>query len=133
MSLRARQRGATLIELIVFLVIVGIAAAGVMEALTQAQSGGATPIQILEATKLAESRLEFLAGQSEVQSFATLTDPCAGTTPPPVCQLPPGYQIAQPTVVPDFGKNPALTALVVQVTAPDGRVLATLTDVVAEY
>ncbi len=133
MSTPARNRGVTLVELIVFIVIVGIAVAGIMEALTQAQSGNATPIQILEATKLAESRLEFLVGQSATQGFAALTDPCAGAAPPPVCQLPPGFSIAQPTVVADFSGNPALTELTVAVTAPDGRVLADVTDVVAEY
>ncbi len=133
MSARKRQRGVTLVELIVFLVIVGIAAAGIMEALAQSPGGNATPVQILEATKLGESRLELLVGQSETQRITGLADPCAATTPPPVCQLPAGYQIAQPTVIPDFGGNPALTELSVQVAAPDGRVLATLTDVVAEY
>ncbi len=66
----SRQRGVTLIELIVFIVIVGIAIGGVLSILTQAVRTSADPMVQKQALAIAEALLE----EIELQPF-TFCDP----------------------------------------------------------
>src|SRR5690349_16896813 len=54
---RGRQRGLTLIELVMFVVIVGAAVAGVLKVYTLAVGGSADPLVRKQATAVAESLL----------------------------------------------------------------------------
>lgn len=53
-----RQRGLSLIELVVFMVIMGIAAAGVLQLLNLANTASADPVRRKQALMIAESLLE---------------------------------------------------------------------------
>jgi MSHA pilin protein MshD len=55
---RARQRGFTLIELIIFIVIVGVALAGILGVMNQVVRNSADPMLTKQAAALADSVLE---------------------------------------------------------------------------
>lgn len=60
-SLPARQRGLTMIELIVFIIVIGVAVAGVLGTLTTVTQRSADPLQRKQAMLRAESLLEEVA------------------------------------------------------------------------
>lgn len=57
-GLAARQRGFTLIELIIFIVIVGVALAGILTVMNQVVSRSADPMLTKQAVALADSVME---------------------------------------------------------------------------
>ena len=142
-GMRAAQRGVTLIELIAFIVIMGISVVALLSMYRAVLPHGATPAQITLATQLAQERMELLLGQRDAYGYSTalLADPCAGGTPPAICtnQFTPSglYSIVV------AGVNPALPwsglstdsyrMLGVRVLGPDGKQLANLSAVIANY
>lgn len=67
---RSRQRGLTIIELIMFMVIMGVAAAGIMQVLNMANTNSADPIRRKQAMLVAEAYME----EVQLASF-TACDP----------------------------------------------------------
>ena len=142
-SARAAQRGVTLIELIAFIVIMGISVTALLSMYRAVLPHGTTPAQITLATQLAQERMELLLGQRDASGYSTvvLADPCAGATPPALCtdQFTPSglYSIVV------TGVNPAVQfsglsidsyrMLGVKVLGPDGNQLANLSAVIANY
>lgn len=138
-----RQRGVTLIELIAFIVIMGISVIALLSMYRAVLPRGATPAQITLATQLAQERMELLLGQRDALGYSTaaLTDPCAGGTPPAICtsQYTPSGQYS--IVV--TGVNPPVQwsgfsvdsyrMLGVRVLGPDGNQLAGLSAVIGNY
>ena len=139
----AVQRGVTLIELIAFIVIMGISVTALLSMYRAVLPRGATPAQITLATQLAQERMELILGQRAASGYSTvvLTDPCVGGTPPAICTsqfTPTGlYSIIV------VGINPAVQfsglstnsyrMLGVKVLGPDGNQLANLSAVIANY
>jgi MSHA pilin protein MshD len=70
MSIRHKQRGASLIELIMFIVIVGVALAGIVLVMNATTRGSADPLVHKQALAIAESLLE----EAELMPF-TFCDP----------------------------------------------------------
>ncbi len=143
----ATQRGMTLIELIVFTVIMGIAAVALLSMYRAVLPHGTTPSQITIATQLAQERMELLLGQRDAGGYSTavLTDPCAGGTPPAICNeflAAPVPGAASYSVV-AVGISPVVTwsglsadnyrMFGVTVLGPDGGQLASLSAVIANY
>jgi hypothetical protein len=139
----AAQQGVTLIELIVFIVIMGISVVALLSMYRAVLPHGLTPAQITLATQLAQERMELLLGQRDVDGYSTavLTDPCVGGTPPAICAsqfTPTGLYSIVVT-----GVNPPLQwsglsvddyrMLGVKVLGPDGNQLANLSAVIANY
>ena len=139
----ASQLGVTLIELIAFIVIMGISVIALLSMYRAVLPHGATPAQITLATQLAQERMELLLGQRITDGYSStmLTDPCVGGTPPAICTdqyTPSGLYSIVVT-----GINPAVQfsglstnnfrMLGVQVLGPDGRPLANLSSVIANY
>jgi Tfp pilus assembly protein PilV len=140
---RAASRGVSLIELIAFIVIMGISVVALLSMYRAVLPRGATPAQITLATQLAQERMELLLGQRDAGGYSTvaLTDPCVGGTPPKVCTdqyTPSGLYSIVVT-----GVNPAVQwaglstnsyrMLGVRVLGPDGKQLAGLSAVIANY
>jgi Tfp pilus assembly protein PilV len=145
-ALSAVQRGVSLIELIAFIVIMGISVTALLSMYRAVLPRGATPSEITLATQLAQERMELILGQRAASGYSTavLTDPCVGGTPPAICtnQFTPSglYSIVV------TGINPALSwpaispvdansyrMLGVRVLGPDGNQAASLSAVIANY
>lgn len=71
-SQRARQRGITLVEMIIFIVIIGIAVAGVLGVMTMTTKNSADPLRRKQALMIAEALLE----EVELAGF-TYCDPAS--------------------------------------------------------
>ena len=141
---RAAQRGVTLIELIAFIVIMGMSVMALLSMYRAVLPHGATPAQITLATLLAQERMELLLGQRVTSGYSTaaLTDPCVGGTPPAICtsQFTPSglYSIVVTGVDPPLQWSSVTGTdtyrmLGVQVLGPDGNPLANLSAVIANY
>jgi MSHA pilin protein MshD len=140
-----RQAGVTLVELIVFIVVVSISVSGVLLAFSATQRGAITPNQLTQATQLAQQRMELILARKTVLSFACFTsprfDPCqtaaaAGVCPATTasttggCSAPPtGYTISIPLLV-IAGNDATIT---VTVLGSSGTQLAELKALVTNY
>lgn len=73
-------RGFTLIELIMFIVIVGVVAAAMVQAFSATARGSYQGKQLTQATQLAQQRMEVILGQRWRRGYAafddTTYDPC---------------------------------------------------------
>lgn len=72
-----RDAGQTLIELIVFIVVIGIVVAGSMRAFQTVLLNSSKPAYILTAGQLADARMNLIILQRHVTGFTNLTDPCS--------------------------------------------------------
>jgi Tfp pilus assembly protein PilV len=133
----------TLIELVAFIVIMGISVIALLSMYRAVLPRGATPAQITMATQLAQERMELLLGQRDAFGYSTavLTDPCAGGTPPAVCtnQFTPSGQysiivtgVSPPVQWSGFSVD-IHRMLGVRVLGPDGNQLAGLSAVIGNY
>ena len=138
----ATQRGVTLIELIAFIVIMGIASMALLSMYRAVLPRGATPSQITIATQLAQERMELILGKRVADGYSTtvLTDPCVGGTPPAICtnQFTPSglYSVVVVGISPALqwsGTTNTYRMLGVQVLGPDGNQFANLSAVIANY
>jgi Tfp pilus assembly protein PilV len=139
----AAQRGVSLIELIAFIVIMGISVTALLSMYRAVLPRGATPEEITLATQLAQERMELILGQRIVDGYSTvvLNDPCVGGPIPAICtnQFTPSglYSIIV------TGINPAVQfsglstnsyrMFGVKVLGPDGNQLANLSAVIGNY
>lgn len=137
------QRGVTLIELIAFIVIMGISVVALLSMYRAVLPRGSTPAQITLATQLAQERMELLLGQRDARGYSTavLTDPCIGGTPPAICTnqyTPAGlYSIVVTGVNPPLQWSGFSTdeyrMIGVRVLGPSGSQLAELSAVIGNY
>ena len=131
-----RGRGFTLLEMIVFIVIVGVAAVALFQMFRQTLPRSPTPGQLIQAAQLAQERMELILGRRGVVSYAALNDPCVGGTPPAICTNTFGYTVAVSgisAVVPWNGNPVADFKLITVTVSLGGTQLAQSDAVVANY
>ena len=131
----AAQRGVTLVELIAFIVIMGISVTALLSMYRAVLPRGATPAEITLATQLAQERMELILGQRVARGYSPVTslDPCPGAA---ICTPTTGYSVivngANSPVV-WSGVTSSYRQIGVQVLGPDNNQLAILSAVVANY
>ena len=135
-----RRRGFTLVEMVVFIVIVGVAAVALFQTFGQTLPRSPTPAQLVQATQLAQERMELILGRRGVASYAALNDPCVGGTPPAICTTTFGYVVtvaginAPPPVPVAWNGNPTADFKLITVTVSRGGTQLAQSDaVVANY
>lgn len=69
--------GQTLIDLVVFIVVMGIVISGSMLAFQTVLLNSAKPAQMLTASQLAAARMNLIIQQRRVNGFALISDPCS--------------------------------------------------------
>lgn len=100
-ALRARHknRGATLVEMIMFIVIMAIVVGGLMSAFTGSLRGAPQSKSMTEALELAKERLELIRAQRKRLGFsgfaASTYDLCALGSTHPACTTTFGYSVEQ--------------------------------------
>jgi hypothetical protein len=81
--------------MVAFIVIMGIAAVALFRMFAQTLPRSPTPAQLVQATQLAQERMELILGRRGAPgvTYATLNDPCVGGTPPAICTTTFGYVV----------------------------------------
>ena len=147
------QRGVTLIEMIAFIIIVGLLMSGLIGGFSTTMRGTAVPKQVTQALQLAQERMELIRARKDVVGFACFTgtrfDPCTaaplvGSCPPtpaathPACNaaMTFGYTV-QPPVLDEtgacMGGDANYKCITVTVTDAGGNKAAELQTAVANY
>jgi len=100
MRLAANQRGFTLIELIVFIVVVSVLSTALTSAFVNALKGAPHAVAVSTVAELAQERMELILNQRRKMTFAAFTsavfDPCTSATPStlaPCTGVPAGFTI----------------------------------------
>jgi type II secretory pathway pseudopilin PulG len=89
--LNSRSAGLTLVETVVFIVIIGIAAFALLGSFGSLLPRSPTGAQLTQASQLAQERMELILGRYTAAGFSAVNDPCVGGTPPAICTPPSGY------------------------------------------
>ena len=125
-----RQRrgdGFSLIEAIVFIVVLGVLLAGLVVAfaspLLRSPAAGGLDL----AAELAQQRMELILAQRRATGFAGFTDPCPG---PAICTPPAGYTVTS-SILAGYGGDP--TNYKVVTVSVSGTSAITTTALVANY
>jgi type II secretory pathway pseudopilin PulG len=142
--------GATLVEVIVFIVIVGVVLAGLAVSMSGAVRTAPKPKEMHQGLQLAQGRMELILAQRSRLDFPGFTaatfDPCA----PPAgaqeaCLAPSTYTVVTPCFYTgagtcSFGASNTCKGgdvnykcVRVRVTGPEGTVLAELDAMIANY
>ncbi|MGB5079588.1 MAG: type II secretion system protein [Burkholderiales bacterium] len=131
----ARCRGLTLVEVLVFIVIIGVAAFALLRSFGSLLPREPTGAQITRASLLAQERMELILGRYTAAGFSGVNDPCIGGTPPPICTPPSGYAFSPaPTLAGVWNGNPISDYKLVTVAVSfNGTQLAQENMVLANY
>jgi Tfp pilus assembly major pilin PilA len=127
------QGGVTLIELIAFIVIMGISVIALLSMYRAVLPRGITPAELTLATQLAQERMELILGQRIAGGYSPLADPCAASAAA-VCAPTSGYTVSS-VIAGGWGGSPVTSYKEIGVTVwgPDGTQHAQLSAVVANY
>jgi type II secretory pathway pseudopilin PulG len=102
-------RGFTLVELLVFIVIVGFAAYALFRSFSSLLPRSPSAAQLTQATQLAQERMELILGQRDVLTYnnGVDLDPCNRGGPASVCANASGYVVASAGTAPSPTAPPA--------------------------
>lgn len=130
------QNGYSLIELVIFIVIMGIIGTALFSGFNTALQGSSASDFGAKPMRLAQERMELILAQKRALGFAGFTaatfDPCTSTPPStqPVCTaIPAGYSVSS-ALATDWGGDTNYKVITVSIT---GKGQATLTALVANY
>lgn len=113
-----RSAGFSLVEAIVFIVVLGVLLAALVTAFSSSLRTSPTAGQIDLATELVQQRLELIAAQHRAAGFAAMADPCVPGPGPAACSPPAGYTVTS-SIAAGFGGDPVNYKVVtVDVTGP---------------
>ena len=121
------RNGFSLIEVIVFIVVLGVLAAGLVVAFSSPLRNSPQAGRLDLAAELAQQRMELILAQRRAVGFAGFTDPCPG---PAICTPPTGYVVTS-SIVAGYGGDP--TNYKVVTVNVSGTSPVTATALVANY
>lgn len=125
-----RQRrgdGFSLIEAIVFIVVLGVLLAGLVVAFASPLLRSPVAGRLDLAAELAQQRMELILAQRRATGFAGFADPCPG---PSICTPPAGYTVTA-SIVAGYGADP--TNYKVVTVSVSGTSTISATALVANY
>lgn len=129
-------KGYSLVELVIFIVIMGIIGAALFTGFSAALSGTSASTGNADPMQLAQQRMELVLAQKRALGFTGFTaatfDPCTSAPPStlPVCTgIPAGYSV-NTALANNWGGDINYKVITVSVTGPTR---ATLTALVANY
>lgn len=130
--MKKNTRGFSLIELIIFIVVTGIALSGVFLAFSTALTNGVSINQQGVANALANARMNIIMGQFNIDGFDDFIDICSVGSPPAVCSSVSGYTTTSSIVDFTFASDANFKLITVTVIGPN-NVRAELKTLVTRY
>lgn len=127
-------QGFNLIELVVFIIVLGIATVGIMMSFRTALETSADIATSNTALEITQGRLEIIIGQYKINGFNSFSDICSGSgTLPAVCTIPNGYTVT--TSISNWPLSSSTFFKLITVSTEDasGARLARLRSLVAKY
>ena len=109
-----KQQGFTLIEVVAFILVIGIIASGLLVGMNQALTHITRPTSIAQASFLANARLQIILMNRAFNGYTTLDDPCTTTPALAICTPLSTYATAHNFTVntPTFsGSNPKIITI----------------------
>jgi len=128
----SKQKGISVIELIVFIVIVGIIATTVMIGMERVLIGSGTAGNVGQANQLAQARAEMILAYRDYAGFSNAVDPCGLATVPAMCNAVISFASAQGYTV-SVTTNTAVTNYKLFTISVSGPASATIQVRVAAY
>ena len=119
--------GFSLIEVIVFIVVLGVLVAGLVVAFGSQLQNSPVAGRLDSAAELAQQRMELILAQRRAMGFAAFADPCPG---PAICTPPTGYTVTS-SIVAGYGADPTNYKIVT--VSVSGSSSITATALVANY
>ncbi len=129
-----RQLGFSLIELIIFILVMSILTTALFAVFSAALRGPAQASSSTQAMQLAVERMELILPQRKILGFAAFTDPGAdpckmGSAQLACTGIPAGFTVTS-TIAPDWAGDTNYKVVTVSVS---GTATASLTALVADY
>lgn len=122
-----RDAGFSLIEVIVFIVVLGVLVAGLVVAFASPLRNAPEAGRLDLAAELAQQRMELILAQRRAVGFAGFVDPCPG---PAICTPPAGYAVTS-GIVAGYGADPTNYKIIT--VSVSGAAAITATALVANY
>jgi Tfp pilus assembly protein PilV len=123
-----KQRGISLIEVTIFIVVVGLAMVAVIMGVGASLQNTPSSSQTTLALEQAQSRMDIILGQRAIVGFASFVDPCVATPALAFCQTSP-YTVSS-SIANNWNGDSNFKVITVTVT---GAAKATLTGLVSNY
>lgn len=119
-----RQEGLTLIEIILFIVVLGVAGVALLATLSAPLTGAGTQTEVVTAAQVAQARMEVVLGYKRKNGFPDNglcdpnPDPCPG---PSACETPAGWNASTSCEAWSVnGDTSGYQVFVVTASGPDG-------------
>ncbi len=131
---KSSQKGFSLIELVIFIVITSLLSAALFAVFSSALLGPAQTSSATQAMRLAVERMELILPQRQVLGFTSFSlpnaDPCKMGSAQLACSNIPGSYTVDSTIDDNWGADTNYKVVTVSVS---GTATATLTALVADY
>lgn len=127
-SLVTKQSGFTLVEIALFLVVMGIVSSGLAVIFVTALSRVPEIDKKNKAIEIAQQRMDIILGQKANVGYANFADPCV-SSPPAVCNFSGNYTVSS-SITTGYNGNNNFKLISVTVT---GNASASLTSLVGNY
>lgn len=117
------QRGFTLIELVMFIVITSILASGILLSFITAMNKAPVVLQNSIASQTAKQCAEWFLGQRRLNGFNSIT---CNSVVPSFCTAPAGYSITSNCVTTTIGSDSNYETITINVSGPGNAGLSLL-------
>ncbi len=91
--MKIMQHAFTMVELVIFIVIVGIAGTLRIPLTDALRTSGSSNNQV-RAMQIARARMELILASKHINGFSSMSDPCTGGSPPSACAISSDYPVA---------------------------------------
>lgn len=109
------QRGFTLVELVIFIIVMSILSAGILTAMNEGLGEAPDLTQDTQAVFVAQQRMEAIIAYKRSVGYNNLQDPCTASVYPAALCTVSGFTVTS-TLTPSYSGNANLTSVEVTVT-----------------
>jgi prepilin-type N-terminal cleavage/methylation domain-containing protein len=124
-----KTRGFTLVEIIIFIVIIGIITSALASAFQVTLGNQSSVSYQNKAVEISQQRMDIIMENKVSNGFSSFSDPCTGGSPPAVCSTDNNYTVAS-AITTGFNGDNNLKVITITVS---GQANVVLTGMVGNY